>query len=216
MSSAMDALKYSNYMSAGMGLYSSFAGQPQQQQQQQQQQESAATPTSSPSGGGHNNTTSQDLSQQMMMKNGGYTADALSRSYLEQQKNYYESVGLKGYGGMSGESNNIRSSSNGGGFDVKSFTAAADSSPMSGRHSADSPDLKKAEAAALQAYYTGAAAAAGGGAAAATGLPPLLPMAAAAQLSQYSSAAAAAAGSMYPMQGSPGPDFSRKPLSVLF
>jgi hypothetical protein len=213
----MDALKYSNYMSAGMGLYSSFAGQPQQQQQQQQQQqESATTPTSSPSGGGHNNTTSQDLSQQMMMKNGGYTADALSRSYLEQQKNYYESVGLKGYGGMSGESNNIRSSSGGGGFDVKSFTAAGDSSPMSGRHSADSPDLKKAEAAALQAYYTGAAAAAGGGAAAATGLPPLLPMAAAAQLSQYSSAAAAAAGSMYPMQGSPGPDFSRKPLSVLF
>ena len=212
MSSAMDALKYSNYMSAGMGLYS-FAGQ---QQEAATTPASSSSPSSSSGNGGQTSSTSQDLSQQMMMMKGGggggYTADSLSRSYLEQQKSYYESVGLKGYGG-GGESSssNGRSSvgggqaGSGGGFDVKSFTPDS-----SGRQSAESPDLKKAEAAALQAYYSGAGMAAAAGTAA--GLPPLLPMAAAAQLSQYGSTA----GAMYPMQGSPGTDYSRKPLSVLF
>jgi hypothetical protein len=211
----MDALKYSNYMSAGMGLYS-FAGQ--------QEAASTAASSSSPSssGGQAASTSGQDLSQQMMMMKGGggggYTADSLSRSYLEQQKSYYESVGLKGYGGGSGEGNssNGRSSvggqpsgGGGGSFDVKSFTP---DSSMSGRQSAESPDLKKAEAAALQAYYSGAGMAAAAAGTTAAGLPPLLPMAAAAQLSQYGTTA----GSMYPMQASPGTEYSRKPLSVLF
>ena len=171
MSSAMDALKYSNYMSAAAGhsmasLYS-FSGQD-----------------------GSGQSTGQDQSKT------GYSADALSRSYLEQQKSYYESAGLKGYSDRSiGQPT----------FDAKSYTPDS----MSERQSTESPEIKKPtleslqqHQATLQAYYPG-----GSAASAQTGLPPLLPMAA--QLSQYSG------GTGYP-QTSPGTDYSRRPLSVLF
>merc|ERR1719270_775161 len=80
-----------------------------------------------------------------------YSADSLSRSYLEQQRAYYESAGLKGYPRY-GETNPVGSS--------KSGAYTPDS--LSGRQSTESPDIKKnpsltpdpaAQAQALQAYY---------------------------------------------------------------
>ena len=172
MSSAMDALKYSNYMSAAghsMGLYP-FSGQ---------------------------DGTGQTGTGQDQSKTGGYSADALSRSYLEQQKSYYESAGLKGY--------TDRTSIGQPTFDSKSYTPDS----MSERQSTESPEIKKPadslqqqQQAALQAYYAG-----GSTANSQTSLPPLLPMAA--QLTQYGG------GAGYP-QTSPGTDYSRRPLSVLF
>ena len=167
----MDALKYSNYMSAAAGhsmagLYS-FSGQD-----------------------GSGQSTGQDQSKT------GYSTDALSRSYLEQQKSYYESAGLKGYTDRSiGQPT----------FDAKSYTPDS----MSERQSTESPEIKKPTAdslqqqqAALQAYYAG-----GSTVSAQASLPPLLPMAA--QLSQYGGGAGYS-------QTSPGTDYSRRPLSVLF
>lgn len=180
MNTAMDALKY-NYMSAAaghsMGLYNF---------------------------GQDGSGTQAVVTDQA--KTNSYT-DALSRSYLEQQKSYYESAGLKGYGGGGGVERSQ-------GFETKSYTPDS----MTERQSTESPDIKKSEletaqlqqqqqqqAAALQAYYSGQAAPA---TTQATGLPPLLPMAA--QLSQYTAGTGG-----YP-QTSPGTDYSRRPLSVLF
>ena len=146
-----------------------------------------------------------------------YSADSISRSYLEQQRAYYESAGLKSYPGY-----------NGGGQDQKSGAFTPDS--MSGRQSTESPDIKKqtsitpdpaAQAQALQAYYSQSMGMGQGGAAAgqSSSLPPLLPMAA--QLSQYAAgstaAAAASAGYSQPSAAGTTPaDYSRRPLSVLF
>ena len=148
-----------------------------------------------------------------------YSADSLSRSYLEQQRAYYESAGLKGYPGY-------------GDSTAKSGAYTPDS--LSGRQSTESPDIKKtssvtpdpaAQAQALQAYYSQSMAGAGGQAMGAghgqmSSLPPLLPMAA--QLSQYASSTAAAASAGYGQQTTAGTganqaaDYSRRPLSVLF
>ena len=195
MSSAMDALKYSNYMTAaaghGMGIYP-FSGQ-----------DGSTGQLSS----GSSQPTGQDPTKPAY-------SDALSRSYLEQQKSYYESAGIKGYGGD-------RSSVGQSVFDTKSYTPDS----MSERQSTESPDIKKnvgglgglggvggdaaqqlqqQQQAALQAYYSAAGSPV---TTQATGLPPLIPMAA--QLSQYT------AGAGY-SQTSPGTDYSRRPLSVLF
>ena len=203
MSSAMDALKYSNYMTAaaghGMGIYP-FTGQ-------DGSGGTTAAGQLSPS-----QSSGQDPSKPAY-------SDALSRSYLEQQKSYYESAGIKGYGG-GGDRSSVGQSV----FDTKSYTPDS----MTERQSTESPDIKKnvgglggglggvggdaaqqlqqQQQAALQAYYSGT----GGSPATsqATGLPPLLPMAA--QLSQYTSGAAGYS------QTSPGTDYSRRPLSVLF
>lgn len=197
MSSAMDALKYSGY-----GLSSLYS-----------------SPTSESLSKMYGETPATSGSQEKQE----YSSESLSRSYLEQQKAYYESAGLKGYGGY------------GGVVESKPYSTEP---VMSGRESVESPDLKKQEQepvvsqaqalqqsqhAALQAYYSqsmGLGQGQGGGAAAAGGqgggvLPPLLPMAAqlsSAQLSQYGTGTPA-----YPSQGaSPGTDYSRRPLSVLF
>merc|ERR1719270_2317227 len=151
-----------------------------------------------------------------------YSADSLSRSYLEQQRAYYESAGLKGYPGY-GDTNPVGSS--------KSGAYTPDS--LSGRQSTESPDIKKnpsltpdpaAQAQALQAYYGmsgGQSMMSGGHGGQVSSLPPLLPMAA--QLSQYASSTAAAASAGYSQPtagggtaGSGAADYSRRPLSVLF
>lgn len=226
MNSAMDALKYSGYMSAaGQGLSSLYSGTSSDPSAALKSMYSSQDTTNL--GGG----AAQDLGQTKTE----YSADSLSRSYLEQQRAYYESAGIKGYGtdrtglGMP----------TGYGDSAKSYTPDS----MSGRQSTESPDIKKSsvtpdpgnqsaavssaqafqsQQAALQAYYsqsmgmslpqpsptsqavggTGSLTAAGGS------LPPLLPMAA--QLSQY-----AGSGSGYPQAGAGG-DYSRRPLSVLF
>jgi len=227
MNSAMDALKYSGYMSAaGQGLSSLYSGASSDPSAALKSMYSSQD-TSNLSGG-----APQDLGVPQTKTE--YSADSLSRSYLEQQRAYYESAGIKGYGtdrtglGMP----------TGYGDSAKSYTPDS----MSGRQSAESPDIKKSsetsdpgnqsvavssaqafqnQQAALQAYYsqsmglapqpspgsqgvggTGSLTAAGGS------LPPLLPMAA--QLSQY-----AGSGSGYPQAGAAG-DYSRRPLSVLF
>ena len=215
MNTAMDALKY-NYMSAAaghsMGLYNFGSGQD-------------GSAASAGTGGGAQAASGGGSDQ--TKTNSSYT-DALSRSYLEQQKSYYESAGLKGYGTAAtggGISNGVERNQSSG-FEAKSYTPDS----MSERQSTESPDIKKTaaavavsgsgldttsqqlqqqqqQAAALQAYYSGQATPTAAGAQAATGLPPLLPMAA--QLSQYT------AGTGYP-QTSPGTDYSRRPLSVLF
>ena len=145
-----------------------------------------------------------------------YSADSISRSYLEQQRAYYESAGLKGYPGYNGAAEQLN---------TKSYTP---DSQMSGRQSTESPDIEKqttpdpaAQAQALQAYYSQSqlmnqSSAAGQPSAGAASLPPLLPMAA--QLSQYaaSSSAASAAGYSQPSAGAGAADYSRRPLSVLF
>ena len=207
MSSAMDALKYSNYMSQGMGLYG-FTGQ-----DTSPTQSSAAT------------TMSSDATSPQTKL--GYSAEALSRSYLEQQKSYYESAAcLKGYGGGGGSLERPSSQS---AYDAKSFTPES----MTDRQSTESPDIKKPlggvnngldtsspsalqqqqQQVALQAYYNGG----GGGmptTSQAASLPPLLPMAA--QLSQYSTGTMGGAAG-YSQPGAPtGTDYSRRPLSVLF
>jgi len=217
MGTAMDALKYSNYMAAGQGLSSLYGG------------ESVKYPGQEISLG------QTDLAPPKPVTD--YSADSLSRSYLEQQKAYYESAGLKSY-------------TVGYGGETKSYTPDS----MSGRQSTESPDLiKKREvigssvspdpissssfqqsqqSLALQAYYSQASMMGGQGVgggvpqvgpgAPTGGLPPLLPMAA--QLSQY-------AGAGYPVAsqsgaapspgggggaGAPSGDYSRRPLSVLF
>lgn len=147
-----------------------------------------------------------------------YSADSISRSYLEQQRAYYESAGLKNYPGY-----------NGGGGQEQQKSGAFTPDSMSGRQSTESPDIKKqssitpdpaAQAQALQAYYSQSMGMGQGGAAGgqSSSLPPLLPMAA--QLSQYaasSTAAAASAGYSQPSAAGTTPaDYSRRPLSVLF
>ena len=224
MGTAMDALKYSGYMSAQAGLSSLYS--------------SPASSESLSKMYGGEASSGQDTKPEY--------PDSLSRSYLEQQKAYYESAGLKGYGGY-------------GGAETK--PSAGEPPAMSGRQSVESPDLKKQEEAAegqamagqamanqamasqamaagqamatsqamasagalqsqqaaLQAYYSqsmGLAQGQAGGQGGQAGgvLPPLLPMAA--QLSQY---AGAGAGAPYPAQSaSPGTDYGRRPLSVLF
>merc|ERR1719350_569446 len=209
MNSAMDALKYSGYMSAaGQGLSSLYSGS-------SSDPSTALKSMYSPSETGNLSGGGQDLGQTKTE----YSADSLSRSYLEQQRAYYESA--KGYGtdrtglGMP----------TGYGESAKSYTPDS----MSGRQSTESPDIKKSsvtpdpgnqtaavssaqafqsQQAALQAYYsqsmgmslpqpsptsqavggTGSLTAAGGS------LPPLLPMAA--QLSQYTGSLTAAGGSL--------------------
>merc|ERR1719350_1928643 len=226
MNSAMDALKYSGYMSAaGQGLSSLYSGS-------SSDPSTALKSMYSPSETGNLSGGGQDLGQTKTE----YSADSLSRSYLEQQRAYYESA--KGYGtdrtglGMP----------TGYGESAKSYTPDS----MSGRQSTESPDIKKgvsvtpdpgnqattatsaqafqSQQAALQAYYSQsmgmslpqaaspASQPVGGtgslSAAAGSSLPPLLPMAA--QLSQY-----AGSGPAYPQGGAAG-DYSRRPLSVLF
>ena len=156
-----------------------------------------------------------------------YSADSLSRSYLEQQRAYYESAGLKGYPGYGDTGGNPVGSSKSGAYTPDS---------LSGRQSTESPDIKKnpsltpdpaAQAQALQAYYgmgggQGVMGGAGGHGGQVSSLPPLLPMAA--QLSQYASSTAAAATAGYSQPtaaaggtaGSGAADYSRRPLSVLF
>ena len=222
MNSAMDALKYSGYMSAaGQGLSSLYSGTSSDPSTALKSMYSS-TDTSNLSGG-----VTQDLGQTKTE----YSADSLSRSYLEQQRAYYESA--KGYGG-GGPDRTSLGMPTGYGDSAKSYTPDS----MSGRQSTESPDIKKtssvtpdpanqtsqaqafqSQQAALQAYYSqsmgmtlpspatsqtqpGSLNTTGGN------LPPLLPMAA--QLSQY-----AGSGSSYTQPGAAG-DYSRRPLSVLF
>ena len=209
MSSAMDALKYSNYMSQSMGLYG-YSGQ-------------ETSPTGTQSTSVTAGTAASDTAPESQTKL-SYSAEALSRSYLEQQKSYYESAAcLKGYGGGGG--GGLERPSSQSAYDAKSYTPES----MTDRQSTESPDIKKPvggldndsasvlqqqqqhqqqqQAAALQAYYSGGGGVAGSGQSAA--LPPLLPMAA--QLSQYGS------GAGYSQPAAPtGADYSRRPLSVLF
>ena len=222
MGSAMDALKYSGYMVGQAGLSSLYSSPTSSESLSKMYQETTTTTS------GAQETKSE------------YSADSLSRSYLEQQKAYYESAGLKGYGAYGG----------GGGGEAKPYLSEP---PMSGRQSVESPDLKKsqeestaalqsqqqAQQAALQAYYSqsmglsqgqgsvggqGGAGGGGGGVGQAGGgvLPPLLPMAA--QLSQYAGSGAGGgagagglAGSYSSQAGNPAStDYGRRPLSVLF
>lgn len=234
MNSAMDALKYSGYMSAaGQGLSSLYSGSSSDPSAALKSMYSSQDSSSLASGAAQ----AQDLGQTKTE----YSADSLSRSYLEQQRAYYESAGIKGYGtdrtglGMP----------TGYGDTAKSYTPDS----MSGRQSTESPDIKKtsetpdpsnqvvtpssagafqSQQAALQAYYSQSMGMSlpqpsggslsqpvGGSVSGSLGttggpgsLPPLLPMAA--QLSQY-----AGSGSSYPQAGASG-DYSRRPLSVLF
>ena len=196
----MDALKYSNYMSAaGPGLSSLYSGSGS---------DPSASLKSMYSGeGGSPGSTSGQTELGLQGSKTEYSADSLSRSYLEHQRAaYYETAGLKGYPGY-GES---------GG---KSYTPDS----LSGRQSTESPEMKKssssssltpdptsAQAQALQAYYSQTMQA---GPPSSSSLPPLLPMAA--QLSQYATSTSAGYS-----QASPSPsntaDYSRRPLSVLF
>ena len=192
MGTAMDALKYSNYMSAaGQGLSSLYSG-------------SGSDPSatlksmySSPEGGPGPGQT--EVVQSTKTE---YSADTLSRSYLEQQRAYYETAGLKSYPPYTESVG-------------KSYTPES----LSGRQSTESPDMKKsssltpdhttAQAQALQAYYSQSMQ----GSQASSSLPPLLPMAA--QLSQY--ATSSSTGYNQPASSpSPGAEYSRRPLSVLF
>ena len=219
MGSAMDALKYSGYMVGQAGLSSLYS-----------------SPTSSESLSKMYETTTTTSGAQETKSE--YSADSLSRSYLEQQKAYYESAGLKGYGAYGG-------GGGGGGGETKPYSTEP---PMSGRQSVESPDLKKSQEestaalqsqqqAALQAYYSqsmglgqgqgsvggqgGAGGGAGVGQAGGGVLPPLLPMAA--QLSQYAGSGAGGGGAgglpgSYSSQASnpASTDYGRRPLSVLF
>ena len=194
----MDALKYSNYMSAaGPGLSSLYSGS---------SSDPSASLKSMYSGeGGSPGSGSGQTEVGLQASKTEYSADSLSRSYLEQQRAaYYETAGLKGYPGY-GES---------GG---KSYTPDS----LSGRQSTESPEMKKsssssltpehttAQAQALQAYYSQTMQAGP----ASSSLPPLLPMAA--QLSQYATSTTAgySQASASPSNTS---DYSRRPLSVLF
>ena len=198
MGSAMDALKYSNYMSAaGPGLSSLYSGS----------DPSTSLKSSLMYSGEGGSPGSGQTEVGLQGSKAEYSADSLSRSYLEQQRAaYYETAGLKGYPGY-GES---------GG---KSYTPDS----LSGRQSTESPEMKKssssssltpdptsAQAQALQAYYSQTMQA---GPPSSSSLPPLLPMAA--QLSQYATSTSAGYS-----QASPSPsntaDYSRRPLSVLF
>ena len=201
MGSAMDALKYSNYMSAaGPGLSSLYSGSGS---------DPSASLKSMYSGeGGSPGSTSGQTELGLQGSKTEYSADSLSRSYLEHQRAaYYETAGLKGYPGY-GES---------GG---KSYTPDS----LSGRQSTESPEMKKsssssssltpdpstAQAQALQAYYSQTMQAGP----TSSSLPPLLPMAA--QLSQY--ATSSTPGYSQASSASPAntADYSRRPLSVLF
>ena len=194
----MDALKYSNYMSAaGPGLSSLYSGSGS---------DPSASLKSMYSGeGGSPGSTSGQTELGLQGSKTEYSADSLSRSYLEQQRAaYYETAGLKGYPGY-GESAG------------KSYTPDS----LSGRQSTESPEMKKsssssltpehttAQAQALQAYYSQTMQAGP----TSSSLPPLLPMAA--QLSQYATSTTAGYS-----QASASPsntaDYSRRPLSVLF
>jgi len=226
MNSAMDALKYSGYMSAaGQGLSSLYSGTSSDPSTALKSMYSSTDNSNLPGG-------TQDIGQTKTE----YSADSLSRSYLEQQRAYYESA--KVYGGGGSDRTGLGMAT-GYGESAKSYTPDS----MSGRQSTESPDIKKSsvtpdpanqsntassaqafqsQQAALQAYYSqsmgmtipqpspAAQPGGGGGSLSTTGgnLPPLLPMAA--QLSQY-----AGTGSSYPQTGSAG-DYSRRPLSVLF
>ena len=198
MGSAMDALKYSNYMSAaGPGLSSLYSGS----------DPSTSLKSSLMYSGEGGSPGSGQTEVGLQGSKAEYSADSLSRSYLEQQRAaYYETAGLKGYPGY-GESAG------------KSYTPDS----LSGRQSTESPEMKKssssssltpdptsAQAQALQAYYSQTMQA---GPPSSSSLPPLLPMAA--QLSQYATSTSAGYS-----QASPSPsntaDYSRRPLSVLF
>lgn len=194
----MDALKYSNYMSAaGPGLSSLYSGS----------DPSTSLKSSLMYSGEGGSPGSGQTEVGLQGSKAEYSADSLSRSYLEQQRAaYYETAGLKGYPGY-GESAG------------KSYTPDS----LSGRQSTESPEMKKssssssltpdptsAQAQALQAYYSQTMQA---GPPSSSSLPPLLPMAA--QLSQYATSTSAGYS-----QASPSPsntaDYSRRPLSVLF
>ena len=198
MGSAMDALKYSNYMSAaGPGLSSLYSGS----------DPSTSLKSSLMYSGEGGSPGSGQTEVGLQGSKAEYSADSLSRSYLEQQRAaYYETAGLKGYPGY-GESAG------------KPYTPDS----LSGRQSTESPEMKKssssssltpdptsAQAQALQAYYSQTMQA---GPPSSSSLPPLLPMAA--QLSQYATSTSAGYS-----QASPSPsntaDYSRRPLSVLF
>merc|ERR1719384_956058 len=142
MGSAMDALKYSNYMSAaGPGLSSLYSGS----------DPSTSLKSSLMYSGEGGSPGSGQTEVGLQGSKAEYSANSLSRSYLEQQRAaYYETAGLKGYPGY-GES---------GG---KSYTPDS----LSGRQSTESPEMKKsgssssltpdhttAQAQALQAYYS--------------------------------------------------------------
>ena len=97
MGSAMDALKYSNYMSAaGPGLSSLYSGSGS---------DPSASLKSMYSGeGGSPGSGSGQTEVGLQVSKSEYSADSLSRSYLEHQRAaYYETAGLKGYPGY-GES----------------------------------------------------------------------------------------------------------------
>ena len=200
MGSAMDALKYSNYMSAaGPGLSSLYSG-------------SGSDPSASLKSmySGESGSPGSGSGQTEVGLQAGkteYSADSLSRSYLEHQRAaYYETAGLKGYPGY-GESAG------------KSYTPDS----LSGRQSTESPEMKKssssssltpdptsAQAQALQAYYSQTMQAGP----TSSSLPPLLPMAA--QLSQYATSTTAGYSQAASASPSNTSDYSRRPLSVLF
>ena len=91
---AMDALKYSGYMGS---LYSSASSdqaaiKSMYSSPDTQPQPSAASGAGAGAGAGQEGGVTKTE----------YSADSLSRSYLEQQRAYYESAGLKAGGGSPG------------------------------------------------------------------------------------------------------------------
>ena len=91
---AMDALKYSGYMGS---LYSSASSdqaaiKSMYSSPDTQPQPSAASGAGAGAGAGQEGGVTKTE----------YSADSLSRSYLEQQRAYYESAGLKAGGGYPG------------------------------------------------------------------------------------------------------------------
>ena len=129
----MDALKYGSYMSAasqGLGLYPGSTADPSAALKSMYPgQDGAGLPSSS--------ATGQDQAKT------SYSADSLSRSYLEQQQKYYggttEGTGAAGGLKTGGAPSYDRTTVTGNyGETTKSYTPDS----MSGRQS-DSPDMKK-------------------------------------------------------------------------
>ena len=128
---AMDALKYSGYMGS---LYSSASSdqaaiKSMYSSPDTQPQPSAASGAGAGPGAGQEGGVTKTE----------YSADSLSRSYLEQQRAYYESAGLKAGGGYPGAVAGSYGGA-GAGQEAKSGGYTPDSS---GRQSVESPDLKK-------------------------------------------------------------------------
>lgn len=242
-SAAMDALKYSNYMS---GLYGSMAGN---------SSTTTTDPTNSTSTGGSKSPYSQLQPQETSISpkspyesNNGtasaplksnYSADSLSRSYFDgsryEAKSYTpDSMGGNSGGRASAESPDAMKQQMHLNSQQQNPQTSAEAVAASSMHQPQQPHMGFNS---LQAYYSqGMGLAASGTASANVGngnmasngaaLPPFLPMAA--QLSQYSAAASAAAsavagaggtygqGTVPPGSAAASAGEYRRPLSVLF